>query len=90
MTEPEPNEPTVSSPRTMGAERAPLADADKALLDLEARTYRSLGSKERDIQRELSLTPMQYHVHLAILLDDPAAVAYAPAVIRRARERAGK
>ena len=74
----------------MGPDRAPLADADKALLDLEARTYRSLGSKERDIQRELSLTPMQYHVRLATLLDDPVAVAYAPAVIRRARERAGK
>ena len=66
-----------------------LSSDDRALLDVEARTYRTVGAKERDIRLLLGLTPVQYHVRLAALLDDPAAIRYAPAVIRRARSHAG-
>ncbi|MDO5645660.1 MAG: DUF3263 domain-containing protein [Dermabacter sp.] len=67
-----------------------LSDTDRAILDLEARTYRTVGAKERDIRRELDLSPMRYHVLLSRLIDLPEALAYAPAVVRRARERTGR
>lgn len=66
--------------------RGDLADGDRAILDLEGRTYRTVGAKERDIRTLLGITPMRYHVRLALLLDNPAAMEYAPAVVRRARE----
>ena len=60
-----------------------LSDLDRAILDLEARVYRSVGAKERDILRLTGLTPAQYHARLVRLMRDPAAVRYAPGVVRR-------
>ncbi|MCG7444444.1 DUF3263 domain-containing protein [Dermabacter vaginalis] len=60
-----------------------LSETDRAILDLEARVYRSVGAKERDILRLTGLTPAQYHARLVRLMRDPAAVRYAPGVVRR-------
>ncbi|QEU12584.1 DUF3263 domain-containing protein [Dermabacter vaginalis] len=60
-----------------------LSDLDRAILDLEARVYRSVGAKERDILRLTGLTPAHYHARLVRLMREPAAVRYAPSVVRR-------
>ncbi|MDK7742440.1 DUF3263 domain-containing protein [Helcobacillus massiliensis] len=72
---------------TESGEPTGLSDDARALIDLESRTFRSVGAKEKRIRDELGLTSIQYHVRLNRLLDDPAALAYAPGLINRLRER---
>lgn len=66
---------------------ADLTDLERRILDLEALTFRHLGSKERRIREDLGLTPTQYFVRLNALLDKPAALRAAPAVVNRLRAR---
>lgn len=62
-----------------------LSDRDRAMLDFEAGWWRQRGSKENAIAAEFNLTPVRYYQLLNRLLDEPAAVAYAPAVVGRLR-----
>lgn len=64
-----------------------LSDSDRAILDLERRTWRYAAHKEAAI-RGLGLTPTRYYQHLVALLADPDAAQYAPLVIDAARTRA--
>lgn len=65
-----------------------LSDADRATLDLEAQFWKYAGAKEAAIVAELGVTPVRYYQRLARLLDDPAAVAYAPMLVARLRRAA--
>lgn len=78
----------MSADRT-GAQRGgvELSDPDRRLLELEGRTFRRIGEKERRIREELGLSPLAYLVRLNALLDDPAALRAAPALVNRLRER---
>lgn len=69
------------------ADPTSLSDLERRILELEARPFRHLGVKERRIREELGLSPVGYHVRLNRLLDDPAALAAAPAVVNRLRAR---
>ena len=62
-----------------------LTDVDKQLLDFESTWWRHKGSKEAAILDELGLTGVRYYQRLNVLLDDPAALAYAPMVVNRLR-----
>lgn len=64
-----------------------LGADDLAVLALEGRTFRHLGAKERAIRERLGWTPTRYFVRLNQLLDEPAALAHAPAVVNRLRAR---
>lgn len=64
-----------------------LSAEDLLVLDLEGRTFRHLGAKERAIRERLGWTPTRYFVRLNRLLDHPAALAHAPAVVNRLRAR---
>lgn len=66
-----------------------LTDTDRAVLDLEGRFWRHAGVKEDAIRTELGLSWVRYYQRLSRLADDPAAVAYAPAVTARVRGRRG-
>ncbi|GAA2622774.1 DUF3263 domain-containing protein [Streptomyces axinellae] len=74
-----------------GQERgAGLTDEDRAVLDFAARGWSSPGAKERAIRERLGMSPVWYYQLLNALLDEEAAVAYAPVTVnrlRRARER---
>lgn len=63
-----------------------MDDTDRAILDLEARVFRWVGTKECAI-RALGLTPRAYLVRLNMLLDMPEATVYRPDVVRRLRAR---
>lgn len=67
--------------------RSPLSDEDRRLLALEGRTFRHLGAKERCIREELGMTPTAYFVRLNALLEEPAALREAPALVHRLRAR---
>lgn len=64
---------------------AALTDADRAALDLEGRFWKHAGAKEDAVRVELGVTPTRHYQRVARLLDDPAAIAYAPFVVNRLR-----
>ena len=63
-----------------------MDDLDRRILDLEARTFRSVGAKERAV-RQLGVGWHAYHRALIRLAQDPEAHEYAPAVTRRVWDR---
>ena len=64
-----------------------LSERDRRILALEGRTFRYVGAKERAIREEIGLSKVAYYVRLNALLDDPAALRAAPAVVNRLRAR---
>lgn len=72
----------ATEPETTG-----LDDTERAILDLEARTFRHMGSKERAIREELGMRRLTYFVRLNALIDKPAALQYAPMLVNRLRAR---
>lgn len=74
-------------PRGDSAQLEGLSDRDRRILALEGRTFRYVGAKERHIREQLGMTPTSYFVRLNALLDQPAALREAPAVVHRLRAR---
>jgi len=62
-----------------------LTDVQLAVLEIESRTWRYAGVKEAHIRAELGMTPTRYYAVLNRLLDDPAAEAAYPQLVRRLR-----
>ncbi|GED96439.1 DUF3263 domain-containing protein [Gordonia crocea] len=60
-----------------------MTDEDRALLDFADRWWRTAGAQHDAITRELGMTPTRYFQRLNALLDDPAALAHNPALVRR-------
>jgi hypothetical protein len=67
-----------------------LSERDTAVLDLAGRGWTGPGPRDRAIRERLGMSPTAFFQHLNALLDDPAALRYAPATVHRwraARER---
>lgn len=64
-----------------------LSDEDRAVLDLERRTWRHVGYKERALRVRLGMSLTRYTIRLNALIDRPEALEYAPAVVNRLRAR---
>ncbi|MGH9048685.1 MAG: DUF3263 domain-containing protein [Acidimicrobiia bacterium] len=62
-----------------------LSVRDRAILDFERGWWRLPGSKEAAIRQELAISGTRYYQLLSALLDDPAAMAYDPLTVKRAR-----
>jgi len=62
-----------------------LSARDRAILDFERGWWRLPGSKEGAIREELALSSTRYYEVLSALLDEPAAAAYDPLTVKRAR-----
>ncbi|MBE9404796.1 DUF3263 domain-containing protein [Brachybacterium sp. p3-SID1565] len=73
-----------SRPEGAGEE---LSERDRRILELESRTFRFVGTKERVIREQLAMSRTAYYVRLNALLDDPAALRAAPALVNRLRDR---
>ena len=56
---------------------------DLAVLDFAGRAPRSLGAREDAIRAELGISPFRYYQRLNTLIDDPAALAERPQLVRR-------
>lgn len=57
--------------------------SDLAILDFAGRAPRSLGAREDAIRAELGISPFRYYQKLNSLIDDPAALAARPQLVRR-------
>ena len=64
-----------------------LTDQQRAILDFEttATWWRTAGAKENQIRERFGITSTRYYQLLNRALDDPDAVAYAPATVGRLR-----
>lgn len=71
-----------------------LTDEHRAILDFEGQHWKYAGAKEAQIRERFDCSATRYYQVLNVLLDDPAALAYAPMTVkrlqrlRRARQRA--
>lgn len=60
-----------------------MTDQDRAILDHEGAFYRHRGAKEAAVRERFGLSSTEYHQRLNAMLDQPEAVAYAPATVHR-------
>lgn len=68
-----------------------LSDRDRAILDFERQWWKYAAAKEQTIRDLFDLSSTRYYLELNRLIDDPAALEYAPDVVRRWRRlRAGR
>lgn len=63
-----------------------LDDLERAVLDFETRRWRYAGAKESAIREDLDLSAVRYYQVLHRLLDEPAAMEYAPGLVHRLRQ----
>ena len=64
---------------------AGLSARDAEILDFEGHWWRFSGAKEASIKDKFGMTPAHYHQVLSALLDNPAALAYDPILVKRLR-----
>lgn len=76
-----------SSENDSEPDRPALSESDRRILELESRTFRYVGAKERAIREEIGLSRIAYYVRLNSLLDSPDALRAAPALVHRLRAR---
>jgi hypothetical protein len=60
-----------------------LSDRDRAILAFEKQWWRFEGAKQQAIEQRFGLSATRYYQVLNRLLDDPAALAAEPVVVRR-------
>lgn len=71
------------------ARRDELTDLERAVLDLEAATWRYGGAKDHAVRERLGLSPTAYYQVLNGLLDREAALAYRPLLVTRLLRKRG-
>ena len=62
-----------------------LTDDQRAMLDFEREHWRYPAGKEIEVRQRFDLSLAGYQKRVNALLDEPAALAYAPATVRRLR-----
>ena len=60
-----------------------LSPMDARILAFERQWWRYSGAKEQAIKDAFDLTPAGYYQHLSRILDDPAALAHDPLLVKR-------
>jgi Protein of unknown function (DUF3263) len=68
-----------------------LGERERGMLDFERQWWRHAGAKEEAIRRTFGVGPTAYYQQLSRLLDDPAALAHDPMLVKRLqRQRAAR
>jgi hypothetical protein len=69
----------------------PLGERERRVLAFERHWWRYAGAKEEAIRQQFGVGPTAYYQLLSRLIDDPAAIAYDPMLIKRLqRQRASR
>jgi hypothetical protein len=77
--------------RERDVEAGPLGKRERGVLAFERQWWRHAGAKEEAIRREFGIGPTAYYQLLSRLIDDPAAIAYDPMLVKRLqRQRASR
>jgi Protein of unknown function (DUF3263) len=85
----DPPKPVAQPPEPVATE--PLGERERAVLAFERQWWRHAGAKEEAIRRQFGVGPTAYYQLLSRLLDDPAAIAYDPMLVKRLqRQRASR
>jgi Protein of unknown function (DUF3263) len=84
--------PTPALPPTAApAEVEPLGEREVGILLFERQWWRHAGAKEEAIRRRFGIGPTAYYQLLSRLIDDPAALAHDPMLVKRLqRQRAAR
>jgi Protein of unknown function (DUF3263) len=70
---------------------SPLGEREQRVLAFERQWWRHAGAKEEAIRREFGVGPTAYYQLLSRLIDDPAATAHDPMLVKRLqRQRASR
>ena len=73
------------------APAGPLGERERGVLAFERQWWRHAGAKEEAIRRQFGVGPTAYYQLLSRLIDDPAAIAYDPMLVKRLqRQRASR
>jgi hypothetical protein len=87
-------EPPASPPNPTPSrepDSVPLGERDRSVLAFERQWWRHAGAKEEAIRREFGVGPTAYYQLLSRLIDDPAAIAHDPMLVKRLqRQRASR
>jgi hypothetical protein len=68
-----------------------LGERERDVLAFERQWWGHAGAKEEAIRRQFGVGPTAYYQLLSRLLDDPAAIAYDPMLVKRLqRQRASR
>jgi hypothetical protein len=68
-----------------------LGEREQRVLQFERQWWRHAGAKEEAIRREFGVGPTAYYQLLSRLIDEPAAFAYDPMLVKRLqRQRASR
>lgn len=62
-----------------------LTEAEKAVLAFEHRRWIHAGLKDEAILKTFQMTPVRYQQWLLTIMDNPAAYAYDPVLVKRLR-----
>ena len=65
-----------------------MNELDTRILDFEEQWWKYAGSKEAAIDSEFGLSATRYYQHLTRIIDNPAAEARNPMLVRRLRRLA--
>jgi Protein of unknown function (DUF3263) len=76
-----------AAPVTSPAEESvgSLSERERQILDFERQWWRHAGAKEQAIRDRFALSSTRYYQAVNALLDNPAALAYDPVLVRRLR-----
>ena len=78
-------EPTDSGMAESGPTRAGLTERERAILTFERKWWRYAGGKEQALMEMFQLSPTRYFQVLNSLIDQPAALAFDPMLVKRLR-----
>jgi hypothetical protein len=83
--------PTNPKPARDGGPPGALGERERAVLAFERHWWRHAGAKEEAIRRQFGVGPTAYYQLLSRLIDDPAAIAHDPMLVKRLqRQRASR
>jgi hypothetical protein len=83
--------PPAFPPTAAPAEVEPLGERERGMLAFERQWWRHAGAKEEAIRRRFGVGPTAYYQLLSRLIDDPAALAHDPMLVKRLqRQRAAR
>lgn len=73
-------QPVASSPFA-----EPLSDRDAAILAFERQWWKFAGAKEQAVRDQFAMSATRYYQALNALIDQPAALAHDPLLVKRLR-----
>jgi hypothetical protein len=84
-------EPAPAGEATAGPAPRVLEERERGMLVFERQWWRHAGAKEEAIRRRFGIGPTAYYRLLSRLIDDPAALAHDPMLVKRLqRQRAAR